>query len=75
MRALLVALSLLGLSATAQARCTGDCGGGGSTVSINELVLGVNIALGQGVPEQFRRIRRARSASLPLDLIRGVPCA
>lgn len=35
------------LGATAQAQCVGDCDGGNS-VAINELVTGVNIALGSG---------------------------
>ncbi|MBX3027373.1 hypothetical protein KF840_20940 [bacterium] len=46
MRSLLVVLSLLLLAPAAQGRCTGDCGGGGGAVTIDELVLGVNVALG-----------------------------
>jgi len=73
MRTLLVGLSLLALSATAEARCTGDCGGGGSTVSIDELVLGVNIALGQGAPEQCPAYPACEIGPVCIsDLIRAV---
>ena len=47
--ALLVVLALIGLAAAPMARaqdvCVGDCNGDGM-VAINELILGVNIALG-----------------------------
>ena len=43
---LIIALLLgLGVAHTADAQCTGDCNGDG-TVAINELITGVNIALG-----------------------------
>lgn len=44
-------LALLATSATAQAQCVGDCDGNGE-VAINELILGVNIALGSAEVEQ-----------------------
>lgn len=43
---------LLLLAGSAEARCTGDCGGGGKAVTIEELVLGVNVALGTAAADQ-----------------------
>ncbi len=51
MRTLALALAILLLASGADARCTGDCGGGGGEVSIDELVLGVNVALGEAPPD------------------------
>jgi hypothetical protein len=51
MRTLALALAILLIATGAGARCTGDCGGGGGAVSIDELVLGVNVALGQAPPD------------------------
>lgn len=50
MRAALIALSMCGLlsqaeAAVASASCAGDCSGDGA-VTVNELILGVTIALG-----------------------------
>lgn len=45
-------LVVLLLATGAEARCTGDCGGGGKAVTIEELVLGVNVALGSAPVEQ-----------------------
>lgn len=50
MRTLALTLAILLGAAGAEARCTGDCGGGGGAVTIDELVLGVNVALGQAPP-------------------------
>lgn len=50
MRGLWASLLILLLAGGAQARCTGDCGGGGAAVTIEELVLGVNVALGIAPP-------------------------
>lgn len=47
MRTLLLALVLMLLTAPAHGRCTGDCGGGGLAVTVDELVLAVKVALGE----------------------------
>src|SRR5512143_3239137 len=73
MRTLLAALSFLLLAAIAQARCTGDCGGGGKAVSIDELVLGVNVALGQAPPEACPAFPACNVGPVCIaDLIRAV---
>ena len=51
MRRFLLAVAVLLVASGAQARCVGDCFGGG-TVAINELVLGVLVALGEAPPDE-----------------------
>ena len=51
--------------------CTGDCDGSG-TVSINELIIGVNIALGAQPPSACPAFQNADGTVGIAQLIKGV---
>jgi hypothetical protein len=67
------AVTLFGLvaSASAQTPCVGDCNGDGM-VSINELILGVNIALGLQPPSACPAFQNAQGVVDIAQLIKGV---
>jgi len=73
---LLVAIALLGLFAVsavgAQDACVGDCGSD-SVVGINELILGVNIALGERSADACPAFACEGAGSVPVNcLVQGV---
>ncbi|HUI24589.1 MAG TPA: hypothetical protein VL403_00790 [Candidatus Kryptonia bacterium] len=67
-----LAALLLTLAVRANAQCTGDCDGN-NAVSVDELVLGVNIALGNAALDRCRAFDRDQSHIVSVDeLVAGV---
>jgi hypothetical protein len=74
MASLVCALSLLGVVAASSARadtCVGDCGGTG-TVTISDLILGVNIALGLQAGSACAAFQNAEDQVDIAQLVKGV---
>lgn len=50
--------------------CAGDCNGDGR-VTVDELVVGVNVALGQGSPDQCANLDRSGDQTIDIDELVG----
>lgn len=74
-RRVVLCVALVALALPARAACPGDCDGGG-TVAINELIVGVNIALGNSALSECAAIDQNGNGGAEInELIRAVGSA